>query len=291
MTGENKFFKYLKIGIGFAIAILFLLPIFILVMDSFKTQKGILTDVLGWPNPFIFDNYPKAMEKMNFFNSLWNSVWITVVSTGLIILFSAMAAWVLVRYKTKMSKFIFILFSVSLLIPFQCVMLPLMSIMGNRELLSFSIGDLNFALTGLNALNPGGLIFAYVGFGSSMAIMLYHGFIKGVPEELEEAAMIDGCSMFKTFWKIVFPLLSPITTTVAILQIMWIWNDYLLPSLVLKDQAWYTLPLQTSKFFSTFTSSWDVATAALILTMLPVVIFYIAAQKKIIKGVVDGAIK
>ena len=118
-----------------------------------------------------------------------------------------------------------------------------------------------------------------------------HGFIKGVPEELEEAAMIDGCSMFKTFWKIVFPLLSPINTTVAILQIMWIWNDYLLPSLVLKEQSWYTLPLQTSKFFSTFTSSWDIATAALILSMLPVVIFYLIAQKKIIKGVVDGAIK
>lgn len=291
MTGENKFFKYLKIVIGFLVAILFLMPIFILVMDSFKDQKGILTDVLGWPNPFIFDNYPKAIEKMNFFNSLWNSVWITVLSTGLIVLFASMAAWVLVRYKTKMSKFMFILFSVALLIPFQCVMLPLMSVMGNREIMSFTLGDYTFALNGLNILNPGGLVFAYIGFGSSMAIMLYHGFIKSVPEELEEAAMIDGCSMFKTFWKIVFPLLSPITTTVAILQIMWIWNDYLLPSLVLKNQAWYTLPLQTSKFFSTFTSSWDVATAALILTMLPVIIFYIAAQKKIIKGVVDGAIK
>lgn len=291
MTGENKFFKYLKIGIGFFVAILFLLPIFILVMDSFKDQKGILTDVLGWPNPFIFDNYPKAIEKMNFFNSLWNSVWITVLSTGLIVLFASMAAWVLVRYKTKISKLMFILFSVALLIPFQCVMLPLMSVMGNREVMSFTLGDYTFALNGLNILNPGGLVFAYIGFGSSMAIMLYHGFIKSVPEELEEAAMIDGCSMFKTFWKIVFPLLSPITTTVAILQIMWIWNDYLLPSLVLKNQAWYTLPLQTSKFFSTFTSSWDVATAALILTMLPVIIFYIAAQKKIIKGVVDGAIK
>ena len=291
MTGENKFFKYLKITIGFLVAILFLLPVFILVMDSFKDQKGILTDVLGWPNPFIFDNYPKAIEKMNFFNSLWNSVWITLLSTGLIVIFAAMAAWVLVRYKTKMSKFIFILFSIALLIPFQCVMLPLMSVMGNREVMSFTIGDTIFSLNGLNILNPGGLVFAYIGFGSSMAIMLYHGFIKSVPEELEEAAMIDGCSMFKTFWKIVFPLLSPITTTVAILQIMWIWNDYLLPSLVLKNQDWYTLPLQTSKFFSTFTSSWDVATAALILTMLPVVIFYIVAQKKIIKGVVDGAIK
>ncbi len=291
MTGENKFFKYFKIVIGFLVGILFLLPIFILLMDSFKNQRGILTDVLGWPNPFIFDNYPKAMEKMNFFNSLWNSVWITILSTALILLFSSMAAWVLVRYRTKMSKFIFLLFAVALLIPFQCVMLPLMTIMGSGDILSFNIGNTNFALTGLNILNPGGLVFAYLGFGSSMAIMLYHGFIKGVPEELEEAAMIDGCSMFKTFWKIVFPLLSPINTTVAILQIMWIWNDYLLPSLVLKNQSWYTLPLQTSKFFSTFTSSWDIATAALILSMLPVVIFYLIAQKKIIKGVVDGAIK
>lgn len=277
MTGENKVAKYIKIVIGFLIAIVFLVPIYILVTASVKTQKQILLDPIGFPNPFTFDNYPEAIKKMDYFNALWNSVWITIVSTAVIVVFSSMAAWVLVRYKTKMSKFMYLAFSASLLIPFQCVMLPLMKVMGKNG--------------GLGILNPAGLVLAYLGFGCSMAIMLYHGFIKGVPVELEEAAVIDGCGMFRTYWRIVFPLLSPITTTVAILQIMWIWNDYLLPKLVLQNPDWYTLPLQTMNFFSALTSRWDIATAALVMTMLPVIIFYIAAQKKIIKGVVDGAIK
>lgn len=277
MTGENKVAKYIKIVIGFLIAIVFLVPIYILVTASVKTQKQILLDPIGFPNPFTFDNYPEAIKKMDYFNALWNSVWITIVSTAVIVVFSSMAAWVLVRYKTKMSKFMYLAFSASLLIPFQCVMLPLMKVMGKNG--------------GLGILNPAGLVLAYLGFGCSMAIMLYHGFIKGVPVELEEAAVIDGCGMFRTYWRIVFPLLSPITTTVAILQIMWIWNDYLLPKLVLQNPNWYTLPLQTMNFFSALTSRWDIATAALVMTMLPVIIFYIAAQKKIIKGVVDGAIK
>lgn len=277
MTGENKVAKYIKIAIGFLIAIVFLVPIYILVTASVKTQKQILLDPIGFPNPFTFDNYPEAIKKMDYFNALWNSVWITIVSTAVIVVFSSMAAWVLVRYKTKMSKFMYLAFSASLLIPFQCVMLPLMKVMGKNG--------------GLGILNPAGLVLAYLGFGCSMAIMLYHGFIKGVPVELEEAAVIDGCGMFRTYWRIVFPLLSPITTTVAILQIMWIWNDYLLPKLVLQNPDWYTLPLQTMNFFSALTSRWDIATAALVMTMLPVIIFYIAAQKKIIKGVVDGAIK
>lgn len=277
MTGENKVAKYIKIIIGFLVAILFLVPIYILVTASVKTQGQILTDPIGFPNPFTFDNYPEAIKKMDYFNALWNSVWITLASTAVIVVFSSMAAWVLVRYKTKTSKFMYIAFAAALLIPFQCVMLPLMKVMGRNG--------------GLGILNPGGLVFAYLGFGCSMAIMLYHGFIKGVPVELEEAAVIDGCGMFRTYWRIVFPLLSPITTTVAILQIMWIWNDYLLPRLVLQNPNWYTLPLQTMNFFSSLTSRWDIATAALVMTMLPVIIFYIAAQKKIIKGVVDGAIK
>lgn len=274
---ETKFSKASKTILGLCLAVVYLIPIVMLLLASFKTQKNVLKDILGWPNPFITTNYPKVIDKMGYGRALWNSFYITVVSTLIICIFSSMAAWVLVRYKTRASKIIFMMFSLSMLIPFQCVMIPLMSVMGER---------------GLNIMNPGGLIFAYLGFGSAMSIMLYHGFIKGIPVELEESAAIDGCGMFQTFWKIVFPLLTPITTTVGILNIMWIWNDYLLPSLVIGGgEKWRTLPLKTFSFFGAFSSRWDYASAALILSMIPIVIFYMIAQKWIIKGVVDGAIK
>ena len=260
------------------LVLLFLFPIAVLIWVSFKTAADIATNILGMPSEWIgFSNYGTAVEKMEFFEGIRNSLIITVISTVCLCIFPAMAAWVLVRNKGKLSNFIFMLFSVSMLIPFQCVMIPLMSVLGGK---------------GLNMMNPGGLIFAYLGFGSAMSIMLYHGFIKGIPDELEESAAIAGCGMFQTFWKIVFPLLSPITTTVGILNIMWIWNDYLLPSLVIgAKQEWRTLPLKTFYFFGAFSSRWDYASAALILSMIPIVIFYMIAQKWIIKGVVDGAIK
>ena len=272
---ENVVLRTIKIVIGFALAALYLVPIVMLLSAAFKTQKNIFKDILGFPDPIIWTNFGEAMERMGYLRALFNSLFFTIVSTVLIILFASMAAWVLVRYKTKMSNFIFTLFAISMLIPFQCVMLPLMSIMGKA-----------------NMLNPAGLIFAYIGFGSALSIMLFHGFIKGIPVELEESAMIDGCTMFGVYRQIVLPLLGPIVTTVGILNIMWIWNDYLLPSLIIgSDIQWRTLPLKTFYFFGQFSSRWDYASAALILSMLPIVIFYLFAQKKIIKGVVDGAIK
>ena len=133
---------------------------------------------------------------------------------------------------------------------------------------------------------------SYIGFGSALSTLLYFGFIKNIPIELEEAARIDGCSQFKIFWKIIFPILTPTTITVSILNIMWIWNDFLLPNLVINSNpAWRTLPLKTYYFFGQFSSRWDLATAALILCMIPIIIFYILAQKKIMKGMIDGAIK
>ena len=273
---ENRFIRGAKIGSGFVLGAFYLIPIVMLLSASFKTQKNIFKDILGFPDPLVLTNFSEAMERMEYGRALFNSLFFTIISTILIVVFASMAAWVLVRYKTKMSNFIFTLFAISMLIPFQCVMLPMMGIMGK-----------------LNMLNPGGLIFAYVGFGSALSIMLLHGFIKGsIPVELEEAAVIDGCSMFGVYSKVVLPLLGPIITTVGILNIMWIWNDYLLPNLVIGSSVeWRTLPLKTFYFFGQFSSRWDYASAALILSMLPIVIFYMFAQKKIIKGVIDGAIK
>lgn len=261
---------------GLFLGCLFLFPIYILVLNSFKNTKGIFTDVIGFPNAATFTlvNYPNAFEALEYIRSFMNSLTITVIATVLILLISAMAAWVLVRYKTKTSKIIFFLFAASMLIPFQCVMLPLVGFASR-----------------IGIMNPQGLIFMYMGFGSSMSIVMFHSFIKNIPEELEEAATIDGCGSFRLFFSIVIPLMRTILITVAVLNVMWIWNDYLLPSLIINKPGWQTLPLKTYLFFGQFAKRWDLASAGLIMCIIPIIIFYLCCQKYIVKGITDGAIK
>ncbi|MBS4196768.1 carbohydrate ABC transporter permease [Lederbergia citri] len=263
------------------LGLVYLSPIYIMLVNSFKNRAELYKNTLALPSSFDFKYYLDAMDKMDFLQSFFNSLLITVVSCLLIVLFSSMTAWMLVRTNDKLSKFIFMTFVATMLIPFQTLMMPLMQFMGKiRDVL------------GIPMLNThGGLIFMYIGFGASMAVFLYHGFIKSIPVSLEEAALLDGCSKFGIFWRIVFPLLKPITVTVIILDVIWIWNDYLLPSLVLSDRALRTIPLSTASFFGQFTIQWNLAMAGLTLTIIPVVIFYAAAQKHIIKGVASGSVK
>ena len=266
--------KLLLLLIGIIAALLYLSPVLILVNSSFKTLKEIYLNILALPETLSFANYSAAFAALDFGQTFLNSVVITVTSTILILLVSSMAAWALARYKTKTSKVLFMIFASAQLIPFQCVMLPLVDFMDK-----------------LHLMNRPGLIFMYVGFGCSMSIVLFHGFISNVPKELEEAATIDGCNLFQTFFKIVLPLLKTILVTVAILEVMWIWNDFLLPQLVINKTGWQTLPLKTYLFFGQFTKKWDLATAGLVLCMLPIVIFYLLFQKHIVKGVTEGAVK
>ena len=190
---------------GLILRRVFLFPIYILILNSFKNTKGIFTDVTGFPNAVTFtkENYPNAFEALDYVRSFGNSLAVTVISTVLILLISSMAAWVLVRYKTKASRFIFILFAAAMLIPFQCVMLPLVGFASRIHL-----------------MNPAGLVFMYMGFGTSMAIVMFHGFIKNIPEELEEAATIDGCNGVQLFFIIVIPLMRTILITVAVLNVI-----------------------------------------------------------------------
>jgi raffinose/stachyose/melibiose transport system permease protein len=192
-----------------------------------------------------------------------------------------MTAWMLVRTDNKLSKILFLIFVATMVIPFQTIMMPLV------QVLTWISEHLHINM--LNELK--GLIFANIGFGASMAVFLYHGFVKSIPVSLEEAATIDGCNKFGVFWKIVFPMLKPTTVTVMILDVIWIWNDYLLPSLVLYTEARRTIPLSTSSFFGQFTIEWNLAMAGLLLTISPVIIFYLSAQKYIVKGVAAGAVK
>lgn len=277
MSKRTKIVSILIQVFGVVLGILYLTPFYLVVANSFKTKKNVLIDTIGLPQPMNYENYPKAMEKMDFLTSFGNSIVITVVSIGLLVVFSSMAAWVLVRNKSKISNIVFMFFVAAMLIPFQSVMLPLVDIFGANK---------------LNLVNTRiGIIIMYVGFGSSLSIFLFHGFIKGIPIDLENAAIIDGCRKHQVYRHIIIPLLKPITVTVMILNGIWIWNDFLLPSLVLQQKDLRTIPLAAQYFFGAFSKDWHLAMAALTLAIIPVVIFYLMAQKQIIKGVMAGSIK
>ena len=267
--------------IVWAMAVLFLSPLYIMIVNSFKNRAQMTLHVLALPPSLDFQYYSQAMAKMNILTAYGNSLLMTVTSILFLVVFTSMTAWMLVRTRNRISSFIFFVFVATMIIPFQAIMMPLMQVMGFVTN-SWHIPMLN---------TRGGLMFMYVGFGASMGVFLYHGFIKSVPVSLEEAATLDGCSTFGLFWRIVFPLLKSITVTVIILDIIWIWNDFLLPSLALSSIGLYTIPLSTFKFFGQFTIQWNLAMAGLILTILPVIVFYLFAQKYIVKGVAAGAIK
>jgi raffinose/stachyose/melibiose transport system permease protein len=280
MENRKKFSPLSILGWLLTLAVLF--PLYIMVINSFKNRGEIFSNQLSLPSSWSFTYYIQAIEKMDFFVALENSLIITIISVIFIVIFSSMAAWVLVRRKSRVSSTIFYVFIATMLIPFQAIMIPLIQYMSKWEndAIGFSLIDTRY-----------GLIFMNIGFGMSMAIFLYHGFIKSLPLEVEEAATIDGCNKLQLFWRIVFPNLKPITVTVAILNVISLWNDYLLPSLALKSPQLRTIPLSTFYFFGEFTIQWNLALAGLVLTVIPVVIFYLFAQKYIIKGIVAGAIK
>ncbi|KIL38056.1 sugar ABC transporter permease [Gordoniibacillus kamchatkensis] len=264
-----------------ALALAFLSPIYIMVVNSFKSRAELYENALALPSSISFEYYSKALEKMNFFTAFANSLYVTAISVVIVVILASMTAWMLARTDHKLSKIIFMVFVATMLIPFQTLMMPLMQVMDWIRT--------NLHIPMLNTRE--GLIYMNVGFHASMAVFLYHGFIKSIPVALEEAATLDGCSKFGLFWRIVFPMLKTITVTIAILDVMAMWNDYLLPSLTLSDKALRTIPLSTFYFFGEFTIVWNLAMAGLTLTIIPVVIFYVFAQKYIIKGIAAGAVK
>lgn len=271
---KSSIFRTIVISAGAILAALWIAPVFILLNSSFKSLRDIYINMLALPKEIIFNNYLQAFNKLDFIQSFSNSLVITVLSTGLIVVFSSMTAWVLVRSHSGISNVIFMIFASALLIPFQCVMLPLIDLMSRVSL-----------------MNRFGIIIMYLGFGSGLSIVLFHGFYKNIPISMEEAAVIDGCNIFQTFFHIVFPLLKAIIVTVAVINAMWIWNDFLLPQLVINKPGWQTIPLKTYMFFGQYAKRWDLGTAALILGMIPIIAFYITCQKYIVKGVTEGAIK
>ena len=260
--------------------IIFIIPFILVLINVFKDKADIVSNPLALigAHGFTIKNFPEAMSKMNFLNVFKNSLIITVLSTVLTILVAAMASFVIVRNgKWKFCSGLFALMIASMVIPFQVLMVPLVSVYGGI------FGVLNHRIT---------LILMHTGFSVSMATFMFHGAIHtNIPLELEEAALIDGCSRWQTFWKIVFPLLKPTVATVAIIDAMAFWNDYLLPSLVLTDKALYTIPIATQAFYGTYSTDIGLVMAALLLAMLPILILYLFLQKYIVAGVTAGAVK
>lgn len=258
----------------------FIFPFVLVVINVFKTKGDITKDPLALigEHGFTLQNFPEAMKKMNFGQVFMNSTIITVSATILTILVSSMMAFVIVRNgKWKICTLMFSMMIASMVIPFQVLMVPLVSVYGG------TLGVLNHRLT---------LILMHVGFSVSMAVFMFHGAIKtNIPMELEEAATIDGCSRWGIFWKIVFPLLKPTVATVAIINAMAFWNDYLLPSLVLTKKELYTIPIATQAFYGTYSTDMGLVMAALLLAMLPILILYIFMQRYIVEGVTAGAVK
>lgn len=273
-------------SIGLILTLAVLTPFFLVVMNAAKTSADIVISPTAFPKSWgrLFTNLNHVIhnDSFNYWKSFFSSLLITTASLSILTLFSGMAAWVLCRNKTRWSYFIFMTLVAAMVIPFQVVMLPLLS--------TFRRASEFFGIPLLQSYR--GIIFAYLGFGGSMTVFILHGFIKNVPYELEEAAWIDGSSPEGTFFRIIFPLMKPIQVTVLILNGIWVWNDYLLPSLMLGlNGRIKTLPIAVSSFVGSYVKQWDLILSAAFLAMLPIVILFLIAQKQIMQGMVEGAIK
>ena len=261
-----------------ALSVLFLVPIIIVIINSFKSRIYISSQPLKLPNAETFvalENYINGVTSSDFFSAFLRSLFITVVSVILIVLFASMAAWYIVRSNSKITKGIYYMLVFSMIVPFQMVMYT-MTYVANRAKLD----------------NVFGITFVYLGFGAGLSVFMLCGFIKSIPLEIEEAAMIDGASPIQAFFTVVFPMLKPTAITVAILNTMWIWNDYLLPYLVLgSDKKTIPVAIQLAMQGAYGSTDYGGFMAMLVLAIVPIIIFYIFCQKYIIKGVVAGAVK
>ena len=279
-AARNKKIRHAIMIIVLAILfVAFIFPFIMVIINVFKVKADITANPLALigKHGFTLENFPNAIKKMNFWNSFGNSLFITIFSTIGTIILSSMTAYLIVRNNWKANKILFVTMIASMVIPFQVLMVPLVSLYGGI------FGILNHRIT---------LIFMHIGFSLSMATFMFHGSIHtNVPISLEEAATIDGCNKWQIFSKIVFPILKPTIATVAIIDAMAFWNDYLLPSLVLGRKELYTILIATKVFYGTYSTDTGLIMAALLLAMLPILLLYLFLQRYIVEGITAGAVK
>ncbi|GIP47615.1 L-arabinose transport system permease protein AraQ [compost metagenome] len=258
------------------LSILFLYPLFLTIINSLKSFSEVMTDVIALPKKLTFANYSYVWEFINYPRLFLNNTVITVLGLAGIVLISSIAAYKLARTKSKASSIIYFICIMPMLIPFQSIMLTVLQMAKN-----FHLSDSTW-----------GLGILYWGFGAPLALFIYHGFVKGIPKEIDESATIDGASGFRLFFSVIFPLLKSVTTTIIIIDVMWIWNDFLLPLLMVNGSpTTKTLTLAAYTFVGQYTSDWQYAMTAMVMAVLPSIIVFIFLQKYIVKGVVAGAVK
>jgi raffinose/stachyose/melibiose transport system permease protein len=276
MKGKTGKLRLLALEIfALLLGLLFLVPFYFVISNSLKPIGELLANTASLPKSFFLGNYERVYDIMKFPSAFLNSLLITVASNIGLVVLSSMAAYRMVRTPSRLNNILFICFVTAMVVPFQSIMLPLIKVADLAGLIN----------------SRWGLAVCYFGFGVSLNIFLYHGFIKAIPKEVEESAVVDGTSAYGLFWRIVFPLLRPMTITIVLLNSLWIWNDFLLPSLILNSPELRTIPLATYSFFGQYTKQWDLALAGLVLGVLPIIIFFLTLQKHIIEGITAGSVK
>lgn len=258
-----------------AVGIVFVSPLYLVFVNSVKTVREIYLSPLGLPVEISWNNFGRVMEKIDFGQALKNSLLFVVFGVAGLLVICSMAAYRLARHRTRVNKFVYLLLVSSILVPFQTVMIPLIKIIA-------SIGLYNTRI---------GVLLAYYGYGIPFAVFLFYGFLSSIPREIEEAALIDGGSLFQVYRCIILPLLKPICVTVAVLDVLWIYNDFLLPFVLISDNELRTLPLVMYTFFTAYERPWDLAMASLTMVLTPAIIMFVILQKQITGGIVSGAVK
>lgn len=258
------------------ISLIFLYPLFLTIINSLKSFSELMTDVIALPKQLAFENYAYVWKYINYPRLFLNNTVITVLGLAGIVLISSIAAYKLARTKSRASSLIYFLCIMPMLIPFQSIMLTVLQMAKGLHL----------------SESTWGLGLLYWGFGAPLALFIYHGFVKGIPREIDESATIDGASGFRLFFSVIFPLLKSVTTTIIIIDVMWIWNDFLLPLLMVNGSpSTKTLTLAAYTFVGQYTSDWQYAMTAMVMAVLPSIVVFIFLQKYIVKGVVAGAVK
>lgn len=278
MKQRAKIFNGFSFALLLLLSALFLFPIYLVIINSFKSKFNIVGTPFEFPNEDTFvgiENYINGIQSSGIVGAFFRTLFITVASVLAIVVFTSMTAWYITRVKSKFNKIVYYLFLFSMIVPFQMVMFTMTSVCINL---------------GIN--NVIGIIPVYLGFGSGLSVFMFSGFVKSLPKEIEEAAMIDGCSPLKTFFMVVFPMLKSTAITVAILNAMWIWNDFLLPYLLLgSTDKTLSVAIQLTMQGAYGSIDWGGFMAMLVLAIIPIIAFYLVCQKYIIKGVIDGAVK
>ena len=254
--------------------LVFLSPLIYMVLNSFKPYSQMLKDPWGLPQTLFLDNYIKAFRQMKFFQSLYKSAVITIASVFLIVVLGGLAAYPITRFDNRLTRFLSVYFLIGYMVPTQVLIVQIFSVMKKMHLINTKTG----------------LILVYAA-GVSFAVFMYQGFIRSMPVDMEESALIDGARPWQMFWKVVFPLLKPASATLIIFQTMWIWNDFVLSSLFLSSRKNLTLLLELHQCIGEFSLDWSVMLAIMCIVMLPMLVFYLLMQKQIIAGMTAGAVK